>query len=313
MELKMELTWPIRLRIIAAAVVGFVLIGFLCWPIAKPAEPFGIVSLQNLTATELIEIIALSFLCGFIGYFVSLPYGREIGIMAVPFGLGILAIRTGSIANLMQLNADVQSRLLIFARLRFESFFWLLLVFVGFAGAIAAHKLFGKQEQKKEKDDAKEGTKASNLFGCPLRRSPLNSAIAIFGSVIIASLGNIIFAQGVRFSDEKLGSIVSQPGVGQIVFAVLVSFGIAGFLVKKVLNLGYIWPVIATAFVTTISLIIYANTSTLDYMADRWPANFFSNSIVSILPIQMVCFGTLGSICGYWAAVRYNYWRQHEI
>ena len=343
---SVELTWPLRFRIFAVIAVGIILIGLLAWPMAKSDEPFGIVSLQNLTATELIKIIAASFICGVIGYLVSWPFGREIGILAVPFGLGLLAVRSGSIANLMQLNADVQSRYLIFTRLRFEPFFWLLLVFAGFAGAIVADKLFGKaargsvDEKEKKQDDAKwfnwlsNPSKVEKVEGQPSKASLssknkglpksetkffstpktyINSAIAVFGSIITASLGLIVFAQDVRFSDEKLGSVVTQPAVGQIVFAVVVSFGIAGFLVKILLNLGYIWPIIATGFVTAISLIIYANTGTLEYMSGQWPANFFSNPVVSILPIQMVSFGTIGAICGYWTAIRYNYWRHHEM
>jgi len=27
----------------------------------------------------------------------------------------------------------------------------------------------------------------------------------------------------------------------------------------------------------------------------------------------MVAFGTIGSIAGYWMAIRYDYWRKHEI
>jgi hypothetical protein len=39
---------------------------------------------------------------------------------------------------------------------------------------------------------------------------------------------------------------------------------------------------------------------------------FFSNAAISILPVQMVAFGTLGSITGYWLAVRYKYRREHK-
>jgi hypothetical protein len=289
----------------AAAAVGICLIGILFWPMAKPAEPFGIVSLQNLNSLGIMEIIAISILCGFVGFLVSWPMGREIGIMAVPFGLAFLSIRTGSLSNLMQLNSDMNSRLSIFEKLRFESFFWLLLVFVGFVGVLAAERLAGKKEQKP--DDSK------SAGGGPLLNICQKAIAAVVGSVIIAGLGVLIFAQNVRFPDVKLGSVIVQPAVGQIVFAVILAFGIAGFLVKKFMNLSYIWPIIAAAFVTPAALIIYANTATIDYLAAQWPANFFANSIVGILPIQMVCFGSLGSIWGYWAAVRFDYWRHHQM
>ncbi|UCF17343.1 MAG: hypothetical protein JSW59_07740, partial [Phycisphaerales bacterium] len=112
-------------------------------------------------------------------------------------------------------------------------------------------------------------------------------------------------------SDNILGSVVAQPANGQIAFAVLVSFGVAAFVVKKFLNASYIWPAIATALVTAFSMHTYVREAS--YLARNWPAVFFENSVSSVLPIQMVAFGTLGSIAGYWMSVRYDYWRKHEM
>ena len=55
----------------------------------------------------------------------------------------------------------------------------------------------------------------------------------------------------------------------------------------------------------------YANNTS--YLAQAWPANFFGDVAASILPVQMVAFGALGSVAGYWMAVRYDYWRKHEL
>ena len=298
----MELTWPIRIRIIASAVVGIFLIGILCWPLAAPAEPLGIVYLQNLTGLGLFYLIAVSLLCGIISYFIARPYGKEIGILAVPAGLAILSIRCGNIANIMQINADIQSKLSIYNNLRFESFFWLLLVLAGFAGVFAADLIPGAKAENKDKP-TKTIVKA-NIY--------MNSAIAVFGSILITGICIMILAQDVRFSDSKLGSVIAQPAKGQVVFAVTISFFVAGFSSKKFLNVSYFWPILATAFVTSISIMAYVNANTLEYMSGLWPANFFSNPIVSILPIQMVSFGTLGAIWGYWMAVKYTHWRHHE-
>jgi hypothetical protein len=29
--------------------------------------------------------------------------------------------------------------------------------------------------------------------------------------------------------------------------------------------------------------------------------------------VQMVAFGALGSVAGYWMAIRFDYWRKHEM
>ena len=114
------------------------------------------------------------------------------------------------------------------------------------------------------------------------------------------------------FLGVPLGFVVSQPATGQIVFAVLVSFGIAAYVVKKFFDADYIWPVIASALITAFVSTVYVKDNVLQQLEQQWSAVIFTESVTSILPIQMVVFGTLGSICGYWLAVRYNYWRYHE-
>ncbi len=100
---------------------------------------------------------------------------------------------------------------------------------------------------------------------------------------------------------------MGQPAIGQIIFAVLVSFGLVAFAAKAFLDVSYIWPSIASGLVTALGITIYAKQNLLEHLVESWPAVFFSNPVISILPIQMVAFGTLGSIAGYWLAIRYNY------
>jgi len=95
-----------------------------------------------------------------------------------------------------------------------------------------------------------------------------------------------------------------------VAFAVLISFGFAAFLAKRYLNAGYIWSLIATAIVTAYAVSSYGGK--IMYLTQNWPADFFPNTVISVLPVQMVAFGTLGSVAGYWMALRYDYWRQNE-
>ena len=141
----------------------------------------------------------------------------------------------------------------------------------------------------------------------------LNKAIAFIGSSLIAQFCIVLLAQDVRAFDNKFGSVIAQPAVGQIAFAVVVSFALAGFMAKKFFNLSYIWPALASGFVTVFSVTVYSRQDTLQYLTQRWPAVFFSNSTLSILPVQIVAFAVLGSVLGYWVAVRYGYWRKHGV
>ena len=303
----MELSWLMRLRIAATAGVGVVLIGILAWPIATQSEPFCVIRAGAIGPIGTVELLILAFLAGLIGYFVSWPYGREIGVLAAPFGLAIWAVRSGSMAALMQQHPTVSQRQALFASLKWEPFFWLIVVAAGFTGVLLGQKIHPslKSKQTQEKSNSNPG-------------KHLTAIIALVGSGFIAFFCIRIFAQDVRMFDNILGSVIAQPAVGQIVFAVLVSFGIAAFITKKFLNTSYIWPTIASALVTTFAISAYARygiqgQSLLEYIIHRWPAAFFPNAVVSILPMQMVVFGTLGSIAGYWMAIRYSYWRKHEI
>jgi len=295
-----ELSWLMRLRITAAVAAGVVLIGILGWPLAAPPEPFGAVLAGNLSFAAGITLAALAFLAGFIGYFVSWPYGRQIGILAVPSGLAVWAVRCGDMAGVMQLNPVLAQRQGFLGTLKWEPVFWLAIVTVGFAGVLVGQKIAVKPRTDKNHQNSNS---KSNLY--------LNVIIALVGSVLIAQFCIGLLAQDVRIPDPRLGSVVAQPAIGQIVFAVLVSFGIAGFVVKKFLNVSYIWPTVASAFVTAFVISAYVKQDILRHLAERYPAVFFSNAASSIFPVQMVAFGALGSIAGYWLAVRYNYWRKH--
>lgn len=310
----MELSWLTKLRITAVLATGIVLIGILAWPLVEASEPFGAVSIVagSITLGKAVALVGLAFVAGFIGYFLSWPYGREIGVLAVPAGVSVLAIRSGSMANLMQLNPTLIQRQALFSGLKWEPFYWLFIVAVGFFGVLLGYKVRPSSSAlsslpKGSSLDKSRGKTDSKL------NTYLSVVIALIGSLLIAQFCMRILAQDIRIFDNKLGSVMAQPAIGQIAFAVSVSFGIAAFIFKKFLNASYIWPIVASAFITGFIYIISLGEDILEHLVQNCPAVFFPNSVVSILPVQIVAFGTLGSIAGYWLAVRYSYWRQYEM
>jgi hypothetical protein len=160
----------------------------------------------------------------------------------------------------------------------------------------------------KDKEDKKEDKKETKQEGMYL-----NAALGALVCILISAVLIGILAQNVKEYDAKLGAVIAQPAKGQIVFAVIIAFLAAGFAAKKIFDLHYIYPIFAAALLTLFSFTLYAKESITAHLAKNWAAGFFANSLVSILPLQMVCLGALGSIWGYWLAVRYNYWRKHKI
>ena len=143
----------------------------------------------------------MPFLAGFIGYFLSWPYGREIGILAAPSGLAVLALRTGSMASLMQLNPTLVQRQALLATLKWEPIFWLAIVAAGFAGVLSGQRILSRPELDKVQQESNPKTKKY-----------LNAILSIVGSVLISQLLIGLLARDVKIFDPKLGAIVGQPG-----------------------------------------------------------------------------------------------------
>jgi hypothetical protein len=297
----MELSWLMKLRIAAAAAVGVALIGILGWPFASVPDPLSAILAGYMSTGNAVILLFLAFLSGVIAYFLSWPYGREIGILAAPSGLAVWAVRSGNMANLIEINPTAAQRQVLFASLKWDSLFWLAVVAAGFAGVLLCQKVLSKPWSAKTNKKSK-----------PNMNNYVNAIIAIIGSGLIAQICIRILAQDISALDSKLGSVVAQPHVGQIAFAVFTSFGIAAFIVHKFLDAGYIWPISSCFLITVFTTVTYAKHEILQHLAEQWPTTFFSNSVISILPLQMVAFGTIGSIAGYWMAFRYDYWRKHE-
>lgn len=294
----MELTWPIRFRIAAVFAAGILLIGLLNWPLLDIPTPFDPVSLAagTLGFPAISALIALAFLSGFIAYFISWPYGIQIAPLAVPAGLAVWALRTGSLSRFLQQNTHTQQLTDIYGYLEWEPFFWLAVIAVGFAGLGTAYRLAPPY-----KNPVRTGKRPQSA-----RNTYLFAAVALFASVLIAQFSITILARGVYFSDPRIGSVLSQPSVGQIALAVTVSFGLAAFLIKRFLDVGYVWTIISTPLVTFVAINLYAKKEVLAHLSGYWPPVCFSNAAVAILPVQIVAFGSLGSIAGYWLAIKYG-------
>jgi len=295
----MELTWINKLRIATVAALGIVVIGILAWPLAAPQDPLMPVRASGISLPGTLLLLALSFGIGFTGYFIAWPHGREIGILGVPFGLTIWAGRTGSMQVLAQTYTETTERAALVRALSIEPFYWLFLVAAGFAGVLVAQWLRPGSTSAAAEDSPKN-REGENVY--------VNGTIALLVAVLVSLFFLGIFAQNLVMSRN----VAAQPDVGQIVFAVAAAFGVAAFVIKRFLNLSYLWPAVASSFVLAIAQIAQYRTPTIRQFAETYPATFFPHSIFAILPVQLVALGTLGSVLGFWMAVRYDYWKKHE-
>ena len=344
----MELSLAMKFRITLAAALGIALIGLWAWPLAEPAQPFGAVTADQINAGAKVALILLALATGFFACFLSWPYGKQIAILAAPAGLALWALRGGTVAQMIMLNPQQAERLKLYAQLKWEPVFWLVIVAAGSLGVMIG-QIIAPPRAKPATGESESADKPWKpdifiwVFGAllgPIVREKvavLNKRLlhresqkpqqrpgstftvlskamtALVVSVVIAYICIGIFARDVEVYDSRLGSVTAQPGVGQIAYAVFVSFGAAAFLVKLLLNSSCLWPIVSCAFVTAAATGIHAKPAIVEHLAASWPAVFCSHPAVAILPVQMVAFGTLGSVAGFWSAVRYQYWRKHEL
>jgi hypothetical protein len=296
----MELTWINKLRIALVAALGAFGIGILAWPLAAPIDPLLPVRAWNISFLGTIALLLLAFGVGLAGYFIAWPHGREIGILGVPFGLTIWAGRSGPMRALTQAFTEPDQRGALLHSLRFEPAYWLLIVAAGFAGVLAAQRLYG-------------GSRPSP--GVAQLRSRLQGGVYLNGTIsLLVSTVVIAFLTGVLAQDlcTSYEMAAAQPATGQIIFAVLAAFAAAAFVAKKFLGMSYLWPALASLLVWPFADLVYGGSQTVTKFAQTQPATSFPHAIFAILPLQFVALGALGAVTGYWLAVRYEYWRKHE-
>lgn len=296
----MELSWINKVRIGAVITLGVVVIGILAWPLAAPQDPMSPVRSSGIGFLGTLGLLALAFAVGIAGFFIAWPHGREIGILAVPFGLATWAVRCGPMQSLTQSHASAQARQEIVRSLLFEPVYWLLIVSAGFLGVLVAQCM---------------GANRSSRGGFARLQNCLRPNAVIIGlvSLLVAALVGAFFL-GAFGQDlpTSAKSMAAQPPRGQIVFATIGAFAAAGFVVKKFFDLSYAWTTLASAFVIPFAVLAYYRSDMIEKLAETQPATFFPHAAFAVLPVQLVAFGAIGAVIGYWLAMQYDCWRQHE-
>jgi len=294
------LSWLLKIRVLAAVLLGIIVMGLWAWPIVAPAEPFGIVSAPD--AAGFMLLMALAAGTGFAGYFITWPYGTYIGVIAVPGGMAVWALRSASMADVLAGIANAAQRTDFFRSLPGESFLWLLIAAGGFAGACLGRCVLAPAA----------AAQVNHTESKQKLNRTANTVIAVVASSVIAFLAVTLFAQDVKLPDSRVGYVIAQPSTGQIAFAAFAAFGLAAFIVKEFLGAGYIWAAVSTACVSALGLGLAARPSVTEYLAGNWPADFFAGCHGAILPLQMVSFGVLGAIAGCWLAGSFEIWRREQ-
>ncbi len=294
----MELTWVNKLRIAAVAALGIVVIGILAWPLAAPEDPLLPVRAWHVGPLGTIVLLVLAFAVGLAAYFIAWPHGREMGILAAPLGLAVWAGRSAPMRALTQACPEPRERAELLASLRLEPVYWLLIVAAGFVGVLVAQRVRTLRPGD-SRGPSRDHTKNTGVYASGL-------LAVLFATVALP------FLIGVFAQDLGDFGVATQPAIGQIIFSVVAAFAVVAFVVRKFLALSYLWPALASMFVLVFADALYYKPQIIQHFAETRPATVFPHSIFTILPVQLVALGVLGSVIGYWLAVQYDYWRKHQ-
>lgn len=292
----MELTVVMRLRIAIAMAVGIVIMAFIAFPLIAPTTPMDAITFYDggITPVSAILYVIIAFVTGIIAHLLSYPHGTHLAPLAVPAALAAATFRSGTMMSLLQQNNELTKKIAIYSFLQWETFFWLTVVAAGFAGVLTASKYI---KSSAVPPIAPKKHKASE-------NKYLSHSIAIVASVVITLFLIGILAQDVKIADAQLSSVNGQPSRPQIAFAVIVAFGAAAFIAKYYLNVHFMVTTASAVILTIYCTRSYASPEIIKYMTANYPAAFFPRYICAILPIQMICFAAIGSICGFWIAIK---------
>lgn len=294
------ITWPVRIRILVSALLGIIIIGVLAWPLVKPVDQVDVINIKSVP--KIIITLAITFVTTLLSYLLTFPQGSRIAIITVPFGLSVWAVKTANIGDNFGSIDTSAGRIDFYNSLIAEPILWLLIISSGFL-AVYLCSLF-HQQKKENKTEIKQNRETLNAI--------TRFILGIAASIAIAYFLITILAQDVTMRDNEIGWIMAQPGNGQIAFAAFSAFACASFVTKKYFSIHYAASVIASVLLSIAGIFFYTRNVDIEYLTQNWPSVFFKNQFGTILPIQMVTFGTLGAIAGFWMVNCYQHWQKSE-
>lgn len=296
----MELSWANKVRIGAVAALGIMVIGVLAWPLAAPEDPLAPVRSTSIGFAGTLGLLVLAFATGLVAYFLAWPHGREIAILAVPFGLITWIVRSGPMQTLTQAYTTTAAREALLQSLLFEPVFWLLIVAAGFAGVLVAQHI---------RPGSGTPLTVSSIKRYLRPNAAITAAAALLVGTLLAHFSLGVFAQDLSTSAV---AAATQPAMGQILSGCIAAFAVAGFAVKKLFDLSYVWTAVTAVFVSPFAYGFYGRGEVIEKFAETQPGTFFPHAAFAVMPLQLVALGAVGAVAGYWLALSYDYWRKHE-
>ena len=310
-----------HIKIKAAVVIAFScgLFSIVGWPWVLPWEPEGALTvvLHDRPAIVMFTLVGFSLIVTIVGFLVGTPYGREIGLIAVPAGLCTWSFMTGRIDRLLLIHHELPDRLGLFRWLAADVLVWYVPIVVSYLLLFCVAKMKADRSSlsndvldDKVKAERQRNDRIANILfsSASLRRM----AAFIFGCVASMLLLKILAQSGhVRLPDQPDVVLGTVPARGQIIFSVAAAFGVATFAAHQVFR-ARLWSFLPIPGAVALTVYLSAAQEGVIQIAAQHGTTFMPASLTHflILPVQYVGIGTMATIAGYWFSIRALHTRQ---
>ncbi|MBN2375650.1 MAG: hypothetical protein JXD22_04575 [Sedimentisphaerales bacterium] len=322
--MQMYITAMVKIKMALVLAVGGVVFGTVGWALVRPEQPGGAftVVMGGKAAGVLLSMAALGVVVCLAGSVIGTVHGRYIGQMAIPAGLTVWAIRTGSMDSLLLSHSSVASRASMFHGLMFEVLIWLGVVLLG---CWLSERVFGLLlqgggdgvgdnkivEVSGEVSIAKKGKDSDGgwLDG-GLNSKWLSRVLAVLISCIIGFvLMKLLARSGVpHFNAAETIRVGNVPATKQIVFAVGAAFFLGTLAAHQLFRVKLWYYLLAPAIVAWVGYAWAGYLVSLSPLEGISP-HFVHASVVfaTVLPVQFLGIGSLATIVGFWYSTQMHH------
>ena len=305
-----------KIKILIVLGVSGLLFAWLGWSWVRPtdAQDSLTVVMSGHALRVVLAVLILGLIGTAIGVWVGKPYGRQLGMLAIPAGLTVWAIQAGNMERLLMRHSEAGARVGFFYGLIGDSIIWFAVVVLGATAAwLAADKLGTTRPERGNMPapetagkDISTKSKGNSLANKLMENAWVRgiSGLIVGGMVAIMLVKILGQARQVRLSEQPVVEASMVPTIGQIIFAVGVGFFLAGLAAHQLTEIPLPHLLAAPLLVSVVAYIYGAQDWIIESLNGGGAAFVpVSVTFATILPVQYIGVGTLAVILGYYYSV----------
>jgi hypothetical protein len=288
-----------KIRLFAFVIITGLLFQ-MAWSWVAPVEPEGAFTLLQHDSPGLIILVAFiltvvtSLLGSLIGRAAAVPFGA----LAAPVGLCTWVLHSKGLDRLLLEYSDNAERSGLFRSFLGESILWTGLVLLSYflPVLISKAKLPDYSASTKPKDESDKSNLLNTLSAVGL--------VCIAGFLVLKVLAQSTKALA---GESPAVTVITPAKMGQILFAIYVSFFIGAWGVKHLFRVPT-WPLLIGPAIVALGSFWLASRMILPQTVIEQAPAFVKPSVnfAMALPLQLIAVGSLAVLVGHWPELLSN-------